>query len=126
MFTIEPIQPNKQTTNMPVDAYAGQKLDRAREMPLPVVERKNELPSAREEVPREEVEKAIDKLNRFMGLIEKDFRFEMKENKESEEILVRIVDTESSQVLKESTPTWVLQLLHNLTDAAGLFVDERV
>jgi|SRR5690554_6876378 len=97
MFTIEPIQPNKQTTNMPVDAYAGQKLDRAREMPLPVVERKNELPSAREEVPREEVEKAIDKLNRFMGLIEKDFRFEMKENKESEEILVRIVDTESAR-----------------------------
>ncbi|NMA68263.1 MAG: flagellar protein FlaG [Desulfitobacterium sp.] len=125
MYAIEPIQPNKQTTNMPVDAYAGQKLDRAREAPLPVVERKNELPSAREEVPREEVEKALDKLNRFMGLIEKNLRFEMKEN-ESEEIMVRIVDAESNRVLKESTPTWVLELLHNLTDAAGLFVDERV
>ena len=125
MIVIEPIQPNNQKTMMPVDAYPGQKLERSQEMPRPVVERKNEIPNAREEIPREEVEKAVDKLTRFMGLINKGMRFEVHEEDE-EEILVRIVDQDSEQVLKESTPKWVMDLLHNLTDAAGLFVDQRV
>ncbi len=60
-----------------------------------------------------------------MGLINKGMRFEVHEDDE-EEILVRIVDQDSEQVLKESTPKWVMELLHNLTDAAGLFVDQRV
>ena len=125
MIVIEPIQPNNQKTMMPVDAYPGQKLERSQEIPRPVVERKNEIPNAREEIPREEVEKAVDKLNRFMGLINKGMRFEVHEDDE-EEILVRIVDQDSEQVLKESTPKWVMELLHYLTDAAGLFVDQRV
>ncbi|ACL22169.1 flagellar protein FlaG protein [Desulfitobacterium hafniense DCB-2] len=125
MIVIEPIQPNHQKTMMPVDAYPGQKLERSQEIPRPVVERKNEIPNAREEIPREEVEKAVDKLNRFMGLINKGMRFEVHEEDE-EEILVRIVDQDSEQVLKESTPKWVMELLHNLTDVAGLFVDQRV
>lgn len=124
-MVIEPIQPNNQKTMMPVDAYPGQKLERSQEIPRPVVERKNEIPNAREEIPREEVEKAVDKLNRFMGLINKGMRFEVHEEDE-EEILVRIVDQDSEQVLKESTPKWVMELLHNLTDVAGLFVDQRV
>ncbi len=125
MIVIEPIQPNHQKTMMPVDAYPGQKLERSQEIPRPVVERKNEIPNAREEIPREEVEQAVDKLNRFMGLLNKGMRFEVHEE-EDEEILVRIVDQDSEQVLKESTPKWVMELLHNLTDAAGLFVDQRV
>lgn len=125
MIVIEPIQPNHQKTMMPVDAYPGQKLERSQEMSRPVVERKNEIPNAREEIPREEVEKTVDKLNRFMGLINKGMRFEVHEE-DSEEILVRIIDQESDQVLKESTPKWIMELLHNLTDAAGLFVDQRV
>lgn len=128
MIVIEPIQPNHQKTTMPVDAYPGQKLERSQEIPRPVVERKNEIPNAREEIPREEVEKAVDKLNRFMGLINKGMRFEVHEEDEEdeEEILVRIVDQDSEQVLKESTPKWVMELLHNLTDAAGLLVDQKV
>jgi len=128
MYTIEPIQPNHQKTVMPVDAYPGQKLERSQEIPRPVVERKNELPNAREEIPREEVEKAVDKLNRFMNLINKKMRFEMMEEEQDDqgEILIRIVDEASGEVRKESTPQWVLELLHNITDAVGLFVDQKV
>ncbi|AGA70293.1 flagellar protein FlaG [Desulfitobacterium dichloroeliminans LMG P-21439] len=126
MITIEPIQPNNQKTMMPVDAYAGQKLERSHDIARPVVERKNEIPDAREDIPREEVEKALDKLNRFMNLINKGMRFDLHEEKNSEEILVRIVDQDSEKVLKEASPKWVLELLHNLTNEAGLFVDQRV
>lgn len=111
---------------MPVDAYAGQKLERSHDIARPVVERKNEIPDAREDIPREEVEKALDKLNRFMNLINKGMRFDLHEEKNSEEILVRIVDQDSEKVLKEASPKWVLELLHNLTNEAGLFVDQRV
>lgn len=126
MIVIEPIQPNNQKTMMPVDAYPGQKLQRSPEMIRPVVERKDVIPDAREDIPREEVEKAVDKLNRFMNLINKGMRFDVHQEEDSEEILVRIIDQESEDVLKESTPKWVMELLHNLTDAAGLFVDQRV
>jgi|GEM_PF-611082 len=128
MIVIEPIQPNNQKTAMPVDAYPGQKLERTQEIPRPVVERKNEIPNAREEIPREEVEKAVDKLNRFMNLLNKNMRFEMMEEERDDEgeILVRIVDEASGEVRKESTPQWVLELLHNITDAVGLFVDQKV
>jgi len=121
---IEPIQSNKQTTVMPVDTYPGQKLERSQEIPRPIVERKDELPSAREEIPREDVERATDKLNRLMGLIDKRLRFDL--NEESDQIMVRVIDQDTEDVLKEMPPKRVLELLHSLTDIAGLLVDQKV
>lgn len=121
---IEPIQSNKQTTVMPVDTYPGQKLERSQEIPRPIVERKDELPSAREEIPREDVERATDKLNRLMGLIDKRIRFDL--NGESDQIMVRVIDQDTDDVLKEMPPKRVLELLHSLTDVAGLLVDQKV
>ena len=121
---IEPIQSNKQTTVMPVDTYPGQKLDRSQDIPRPIVERKDQLPTAREEIPREDVEKATDKLNRLMGLINKRLRFDLRED--SDRIMVRVIDQDTEDVLKEMPPKRVIELLNSLTDIAGLLVDEKV
>lgn len=121
---IEPIQSNKATTVMPIDTYPGQKLERSQDIPRPIVERKDELPSAREEIPREEVERATDKLNRLMGLINKRVRFDLHED--SDQIMVRVIDQDTEDVLKEMPPKRVLELLNSLTDIAGLLVDQRV
>lgn len=121
---IEPIQPNKQTTVMPIDTYSGQKLDRSQDIPRPIVERKDEIPAAREEIPREEVERATDKLNRFMSLINKRLRFDVHET--SDQIMIRVIDQDTKDVLKEMPPKRVLELLNSLTDIAGLLVDQRV
>lgn len=121
---IEPIQSNKQTTVMPVDTYPGQKLERSQEIPRPVVERKDEIPSAREEIPREEVERATDKLNRLMTLIDKRLRFDIHDK--SQGFVVRVIDQDTKDTLKELPPKRVLDLLSSFTHIAGLMVDERV
>lgn len=121
---IEPIQPNKQTTLMPVDTYPGQKLERSQDLPRPVVERKDELPTAREEIPREQIEQTADKLNRLMSLIDKRLRFELEED--SEPIWVRVVDQDTEEVLSKIHPKRIIDLLRSITDIAGLVVDEKV
>lgn len=121
---INPIQPNTQTTMIPMDTFPGQKLDRSLETPRKVIDRKGEIPSAREEIPREEVEKATDKLNRLMGLINKDVEFSIHD--EPDQFVVRIIDQPSGDILDEISPKRVLDILGSFTHAAGLLVDELV
>lgn len=121
---INPIQPNIQTTVIPVDAFPGQKLERAQEAPRPVVERKQEVPSAREEVPREEVEKAAEKFNRLMNIIEK--RWQVRVHEGTHRFMVKVIDQESGEVLKEIPPEKILDMVASFTKMAGILVDERI
>ncbi|WP_042331588.1 flagellar protein FlaG [Desulfosporosinus orientis] len=124
MIAINPVQPNTQTTLVPMDAFPGQKLDRSLETPRKVIDRKGEIPSAREEIPREEVEKATEKLNRLMGIINKQLEFDIHDHSDS--FTVRIIDQPSGEVLSEVSPTKVLDILGSFTQAAGLLFDELV
>ncbi|KJR47791.1 putative flagellar protein FlaG [Desulfosporosinus sp. I2] len=121
---INPIQPNTQSTMIPMDAFPGQKLDRSLETPRKVINRKGEIPSAREEIPREQVERAAEKLNRLMGIIDK--RFEFKVHEDSESFVVKIIDQSSEDVLGEITPKQLLDTLGSFTQIAGLLFDELV
>lgn len=121
---INPIQPNTQSTMIPMDAFPGQKLDRSLETPRKVINRKGEIPSAREEIPREQVEKAAEKLNRLMGIIDK--RFEFKIHEDSESFIVKIIDQPSGDVLGEIMPKQLLDTLGSFTQIAGLLFDELV
>ena len=121
---INPIQPNTQTTMIPMDAFAGQKLDRSLETPRKVIDRKGEIPSAREEIPREQVEKAAEKLNRLMGIIDK--RLEFMVHEESEGLMVRIIDQPRGEILDDITPKRALDILGSFTQAAGILFDELV
>lgn len=122
---VNAIQPASQQPIMPADTFAGQKLERGREeMPQKVVEKKGNVSSAREEIPREEVEKATEKLNRLMGLIEKKMKFEVHDK--TQRIMVKIIDEESGEVLSEIPPKKILDMLSSFMEFAGLLVDERV
>lgn len=121
---INPIQPNTHSTMIPMDAFPGQKLDRSLETPRKVIDRKGEIPSAREEIPREEVEKAAEKLNRLMGIIDKRFEFSVHE--ESDRFMVKIIDQPSGDVLDEITPERLMDILGSFTQVAGLLFDELV
>ncbi|MCO1601317.1 flagellar protein FlaG [Desulfosporosinus nitroreducens] len=121
---INPIQPNTQSTMIPMDTFPGQKMDRSLETSRKVIDRKGEIPSAREEIPREEVEKATDKLNRLMGIINKRLEFSIHD--ESDQFMVRIIDQPSGDILDEISPERVLGILGSFTQVAGLLVDELV
>ncbi|MDA8227253.1 MAG: flagellar protein FlaG [Desulfitobacterium hafniense] len=119
-----PIQPNTQSTLIPMDAFPGQKLERSQETPRKVVDRKQEIPSAREEIPREEVEKAAEKLNRLMGIIDKRLEFSVYEK--SDRVMVKIEDQVSREVLDEIPPKRVLEILNSFSQMAGLMFDKRI
>lgn len=122
---INPVQPNTQSTTIPADTFSGQKLERSsQEAPLKVVDRKQEIPSAREEIPREAVEKAVEKLNRLMGIIDKRYEYSISE--ESHRLAVRIVDQQSGEVLAEIPSKRALEILESFSQMAGLFFDKRV
>lgn len=121
---INPIQPNTQSTMVPLDAFPGQKLERSQDTPLKVVDRKQEIPSATEEIPREQVEKATEKLNRLMGIIDKRLEFSVHEKSDS--VIVKIVDQQSGDVMEEIPPQRVMDILSTFSQMAGLFFDKRV
>jgi len=121
---INPIQPNTQSTMIPMDTFPGQKMDRSLETSRKVIDRKGEIPSAREEIPREEVEKATDKLNRLMGIINKRLEFSIHD--ESDRFVVRIIDQPNGDILDEISPKRVLDILGSFTQVAGLLFDELV
>jgi len=121
---LNPIQPNSQSTTIPLNAFPGQKLERSQETPRPVVNRKQEIPSAREEIPREQVEKAAEKLNRLMGIIDKRLEFSVHEK--SHRVMVKIVDQVTGEVLDEIPPKRVLDMMNSFSQMVGLMVDKRV
>ncbi|HBW36443.1 flagellar protein FlaG [Desulfosporosinus sp. BICA1-9] len=121
---INPIQPNTHSTMIPMDAFPGQKLDRSLETPRKVIDRKGEIPSAREEIPREEVEKATEKLNRLMGIINKRYVFSIHEN--SQRLTVKIVDQQNGEVIDEIPSKRALELLDSFREMAGLLFDKLV
>lgn len=121
---INPIQANTQTTMIPMDTFSGQKLEQSKESPRPVVNRKDEAPLAREEVPREEVEKTAEKLNRLMGIISK--RLEFKVSDKTQRVSVKIIDQDTGDVLDEIPPKRILDMLDSFTQLGGLLVDKKV
>lgn len=122
---VNPIQPTGQIPVIPIDTFAGQKLERGQEeMPRLVVEKKSDVSSAREEVPREEVEQAIEKLNRLMGLIEKRMKFEIHDK--SNRVMVKIIDEKNGEVLTEIPPKKILDMLSSFVEYVGLLVDKKV
>lgn len=121
---INPIQPNSQSTTIPLDAFPGQKLERSKETPRPVVDRKQEISSAREEIPREQVEKAAEKLNRLMGIIDKRLQFSVHE--QSHRVMVKIVDQTTGEVLDEIPPKRILDMMNSFSQMVGLMVDKRI
>ena len=121
---LTPIQSNNQTTQIPVDAFSGQKTERTQDKPLKVVDRKEQIPSTKEEIPREQVEKAIEKLNRLMGIIDKRLEFSVHEK--SKRVIVKVVDQTTGEVINEIPSKKILDMLSSFSDMVGLMVDKKV
>ena len=122
---VNPIQPINQLSVMPIDTFSGQKMERGQEgLVKLVVETKADVSSAREEVPREEVEKAAEKLNRLMGFIDKKMEFSVHEK--SNRVMVKIIDEENGEVINEIPSEKILDLLGSLQDFVGILVDKKV
>jgi flagellar protein FlaG len=121
---INNVQPITQSTLIPLDAFPGQKQERSQDMPRKVVDRKPETPLAREEIPREQVEKAAEKLNRLMGIIDKNIEFRICG--ESQNFMVNIIDQQSGEIIHEVPPERVVDIFGSFSQIAGLLFDKLV
>jgi flagellar protein FlaG len=119
-----PVQPITQSTLIPMDAFLGQKQERSQDMPRKVVDRKQETPSAREEIPREQVEKAAEKLNRLMGIIDKQIEFRPSE--EPQNFMIKIIDQQSGQILDEVPHERIMDIFGSFSQIAGLLFDKII
>jgi flagellar protein FlaG len=123
-FMINQVQPVTQSTLIPLDAFPGQKQERSKDTPRKIVDRKLETSSAREEIPREQVEKAAEKLNRLMGIIDKSIEFRVNEGSQS--FMVKIIDQQSGDILDEIPPEQIMDIFGSFSQAAGLIFDKLV
>jgi flagellar protein FlaG len=66
---------------------------------------------------------AIEKANK--ALSGSNRHFEISIHEKTNNIMVRVIDSETNQVVREIPPEKILDLIANLWELAGLIVDER-
>lgn len=90
--------------------------------PIPIEERQN-YKGAERQFQREDLEKAVDDTNRM--IFSDDRRFEFKVHERTGRIMVKLIDKESDEVIKEIPPEKILDLVASIWDLVGILVDER-
>jgi flagellar protein FlaG len=118
-------------TDMRIDSMDAQfkVVDRVAEIPLPVQGQQKTIPVQRTEDYKPEVisEKvvisAIERANKAMVAANRALEFSIHEK--TKEIMVKVVDTETKEVVREIPSEKILDILANILEMAGLLVDER-
>lgn len=66
---------------------------------------------------------AIDRANRAISGANRKFEFSV--HAKTKEIMVKVIDTDTNQVIREVPPEKILDLVARMCEMAGLVVDER-
>lgn len=70
-----------------------------------------------------DVIRAIEEANKKLKGNDKQFEFAVHE--QTKQIMVKVIDTKTQEVLKEFPSEKILDMVANMCEAAGLFVDEK-
>jgi len=69
------------------------------------------------------LKKAVDKANKTMALQKRSLEFKIHEK--TGEIIVKVIDSETKEVIREIPPEKILDMFASMLEIAGLLVDER-
>lgn len=72
---------------------------------------------------KDELEQAVEQSNRL--LFKDDNRFEFKIHEGTGRMMVKLINKESNEVIKEIPSEKILDLIANIWDLVGILVDER-
>ena len=72
---------------------------------------------------REDLEQAIEDTNRV--LFDRDDRFEFQIHERTGRMMVKLIDNETDEIIKEIPPEKILDLVASIWDLVGILVDER-
>ncbi len=79
---------------------------------------KNELP-----ISDKVVIEAIEKANKAITGANRSFEFSIHEK--TKQIMIKVIDTETKEVVKEFPPEKILDMIAKMCEMAGILVDER-
>lgn len=86
-------------------------------------EEKLQYDEAEEIISHEELEKAVDKINEHtLGV---NTRFQYKIHEGTDRIMVKLVDTETNDVIKEIPPEKMLDMVAEIWKHVGLLIDNH-
>lgn len=89
----------------------------------PEPDRAAALPPA-EAFDKQELDRAVDKLNQTAQIFNKQFNFSIHE--ETERIIVKVLNKETGEVLTEIPPEKLLDMLARIQETVGILIDESV
>lgn len=89
-----------------------------------VVRQKEQRPVEERSYSEEDVINAIEKANK--DFIVYDRRLEFSIHEKTKQIMVKIVDVSTDEVIKELPPEKVLDMLAGVLEVAGIIVDKKV
>lgn len=87
------------------------------------VNKENNIRLTEEKISDEFLQKSIDRVNDTFELHKRSVRFKIHER--TNEVMVKIVDAETEEVIREIPPEKLLDMFANMLELAGLIVDER-
>jgi len=86
--------------------------------------RQQKVASSQEKAKSLDLEKIGEELNRCIRVFNTHLAFEI--DRPSNRIIIRIVDTETEEVIRQIPPEELLRIMHYMDELLGLLVDERV
>ncbi|WP_026486330.1 flagellar protein FlaG [Caldanaerobius polysaccharolyticus] len=77
-----------------------------------------------DEIKKDRLVKAVEDANKKIKDL--NIRIELSVHEKTKDVVVKFVDSDTNQVIKEYPPEKYLDLVASLWELAGLFVDEKV
>ncbi len=77
----------------------------------------------KQEFSNEFIERQIQKLNKVMFGTDKHFEFSV--HKKTNQILVKVIDNDTKEVIKELPPEKILDIVAKIEEMVGVLVDEK-
>ncbi|OPJ60877.1 flagellar protein FlaG [Clostridium oryzae] len=74
-------------------------------------------------IKEKDVKNAVDKLNKFIESSKTHLEYEVQ--KDFNQIIVKIVDNKTEEIVKEIPPKKVLEMIAKMCELAGVLVDEK-
>ena len=83
-----------------------------------------QIHEAQKPVSRDEIERYLKKALSDASILNRDLRYSI--NRETNRIIVKVVDKTTDKVIKEIPPEAIQRLQDSIREAIGLLVDEQI
>ena len=121
IYITRPVSETHKTVPKTTDKVLDNNLQEKK--PKEQVLNQQELQQIKKDIRNEELEKAVEQTNRI--IFKDDNRFEFKIHERTGRMMVKLINKETDEVVKEIPPEKILDLVASIWDLVGILVDER-